>query len=406
MRSKDPKNLYKSDTELAKEIGQLLDVKAESGRHWIKLYKKKLDFRRDLETKALNPKKNGTVGHVNSSNRGRLTYDIALDQEVADWVYFQMQISLPPSRQDVKDFAFELIKSTSPKFKASDHWLSRFMNRHGLSIRQPNDKAPQQLGLHWQNQLIAFTDSIKEFKAKENINERFILNMDETPVFHEYLSQKVVAIRGEGRVEAWRQGKEKKKTSLILTISAAGDMLDPGIILDRETSYKLKCRNRIGLKIFTSSSGWMNEAVMLQWLIYPWVGQNKGILIFDSYAAHCTENVINSIAQRSQLFIAVIPGGLTFKLQPLDVCINRPFKNLLKKESRKYHKELAKAKLRENAHALTAVDPLKPKEVGAADLKNRIIYSDEKKPKAQKKNSKLSKREEVVFPLFPFISNV
>ena len=34
--------------------------------------------------------------------------------------------------------------------------------------------------------------------------------------------------------------------------------------------------------------------------------------------------------KRTNTDLAVIPGGLTFVVQPLDVCLNKPFKDLIR----------------------------------------------------------------------------
>ncbi|GFV31451.1 pogo transposable element with KRAB domain [Trichonephila clavipes] len=50
----------------------------------------------------------------------------------------------------------------------------------------------------------------------------------------------------------------------------------------------------------------------------------------DSMKAHVSENVKNALKSASSK-IAIIPGGLTKKLQPLDVGINRSFKSKVRK---------------------------------------------------------------------------
>ncbi len=55
---------------------------------------------------------------------------------------------------------------------------------------------------------------------------------------------------------------------------------------------------------------------------------SKSLLIYDSARAHITDDVKNMAKNFSQ--IAVIPGGLTKKLQPLDLTANKSFKSKLK----------------------------------------------------------------------------
>ena len=52
------------------------------------------------------------------------------------------------------------------------------------------------------------------------------------------------------------------------------------------------------------------------------------MFIYNLFSAHITEDVKASF-KNSNTDIVVIPGGLTSVCQPLDVSINKPFKNNL-----------------------------------------------------------------------------
>ena len=53
--------------------------------------------------------------------------------------------------------------------------------------------------------------------------------------------------------------------------------------------------------------------------------EEMALLVWDSFRGHLTEGVKALLARRN-VDVAVIPGGLTPVLQPLDKCINKPFK--------------------------------------------------------------------------------
>ena len=57
----------------------------------------------------------------------------------------------------------------------------------------------------------------------------------------------------------------------------------------------------------------------------------KKILFLDSYEAHKTDNVIEEF-KKMKLDYKFIPPGFTSSLQPLDVCINKSFKDYYKAE--------------------------------------------------------------------------
>ena len=60
------------------------------------------------------------------------------------------------------------------------------------------------------------------------------------------------------------------------------------------------------------------------------LGRRRSLLVYDVFEAHVTESVKVAIA-RENTNLAVIPGGLTSLVQPLDVSLNKPFKDNVRK---------------------------------------------------------------------------
>lgn len=92
-----------------------------------------------------------------------------------------------------------------------------------------------------------------------------------------------------------------------------------------------------GVAVFCNKKGWMNTEVMGVWIekcLRTRPGsffKKKSLLVFDAMTAHKEPSVqkqINAVGAH----IAVIPGGLTCKLQPLDVSVNHPFKTFVREE--------------------------------------------------------------------------
>jgi len=59
--------------------------------------------------------------------------------------------------------------------------------------------------------------------------------------------------------------------------------------------------------------------------------KNPAMLVYDSFKDHLEGSVKKKIHE-SGFDLAVIPGGLTSICQPLDVSINKPFRDNLRKE--------------------------------------------------------------------------
>ena len=88
----------------------------------------------------------------------------------------------------------------------------------------------------------------------------------------------------------------------------------------------------------------MNTDVMKEWTERCFRARQggfflpKSLLIFDAMAAHKELSVHKQI-NKTGAHIAVIPGGLTCKLQPLDIAVNHPFKCFVRNEWEKWMSE-------------------------------------------------------------------
>ena len=72
---------------------------------------------------------------------------------------------------------------------------------------------------------------------------------------------------------------------------------------------------------------WINE-IFLDYLDN--IIKNTCLLILDKAPIHCCSAIIEHLNNKNIKRI-FIPGGLTRKLQPLDVAVNKPFKDHIKK---------------------------------------------------------------------------
>ena len=81
-------------------------------------------------------------------------------------------------------------------------------------------------------------------------------------------------------------------------------------------------------------TGWMDECGTLNWLERPWnmedaVFKKPSLSVWDLFQAHLTDKVKEKCRSINTI-IPVIPNGLTSILQPLNVCLNKLFKDKLR----------------------------------------------------------------------------
>ena len=60
-------------------------------------------------------------------------------------------------------------------------------------------------------------------------------------------------------------------------------------------------------------------------------GRKRGLLVLDAFRCHTQPEIKQRLA-KGNTDIAIIPGGMTSMVQPLDVSINKPFKGLVREK--------------------------------------------------------------------------
>ena len=91
-----------------------------------------------------------------------------------------------------------------------------------------------------------------------------------------------------------------------------------------------------GVIVWFQTNGWMDTKLMNDYVDYL---KDTGIsgprtpkmMVYDSFKGHLEDSVKKKFHEAG-FDLAVIPGGLTSVCQPLDVAINKPFKDNLRKE--------------------------------------------------------------------------
>ena len=117
---------------------------------------------------------------------------------------------------------------------------------------------------------------IKERKRLEifddEVNLNRIVNVDETPVFLEIISNNTYNKKGEKEVIINTHENEKHHITVILTITGKGNKLPPVIIFkgkidkSNEKRYnKLDVVKQNRVYIFCQENGWVNDYIFKKW---------------------------------------------------------------------------------------------------------------------------------------------
>lgn len=192
-----------------------------------------------------------------------------------------------------------------------------------------------------------FSKYVLELAESLNIGPANILNFDQTNVFFSPEAKRTLSMKGEKTISAFRADCSHKCTAM-LGVSCSGVLFPPYMVFKgkntpggairkvfqrveaaRETQQQ--CEGFPTNCFYTvQDNGWMESKLVVDWankVVKPYTQQNGPvILLLDEFSGHQTREVRDALID-ADAFVVYIPGGYTWKLQVMDVGINKPFKD-------------------------------------------------------------------------------
>ncbi|KAE8751237.1 hypothetical protein FOCC_FOCC002065 [Frankliniella occidentalis] len=153
---------------------------------------------------------------------------------------------------------------------------------------------------------------------------------DQTPLYLDMPSRSTVEEVGGKSIQVKTTGNEKTRFTTMLAITADGRKLPPFILFRRKTLPKDAFPP--GIHVRAHESGSFNEDITKDWLKTVWARRpgallnKQSMLVLDSFRGHLTDSVKFQIREL-KTDLVIIPGEMTSLLQPLDVSVNKTFKN-------------------------------------------------------------------------------
>ena len=232
-------------------------------------------------------------------------------------------------------------------------WCLRFLKRQNLTMRTPThisqplkENAYQEIKSFFKN-IIDMRKGLSIYDNIENIG-----NTDETPIWFEFYAKKAIAKIGEKHINIRTFGTEKIRITVLLTILGNGIKLPPllvfkgkpngNIIYNRLQKHPSVTKGTIIVKCQENS--WVNQEIFLDYLTNIWLKPSirkktkNTLLIMDRAGSHFSDDISETFKIENCKYI-LIPAGMTRFLQPLDVCINKPFKDAFRKSYTDFEKK-------------------------------------------------------------------
>ena len=263
-----------------------------------------------------------------------------VEKDILSWLLEFRDLYVPVSILTLQEKAKRVVRPHNPTFNASRVWVEKLFARHRLSLisrTSVSQKLPKQL----EGSITKFYEDAGRYMRIGKYPRSLVANMDETPAFFDMIPAKSICKTGSTECIVRTSGSEKKHITVVLSAAADGTMLPPMLIFKGKTDKTIKkLRIPEGFIVKTQEKSWMDEGLMEVWVEEIWLkyvrevskqlGFDNSLLKFDAFSVHKTDDVQSKLVENKS-DILMIPPGCTSKCQPMDVCINKPFKAILRK---------------------------------------------------------------------------
>ena len=195
-----------------------------------------------------------------------------------------------------------------------------------------------------------FLTDVSTTVAMEEIPGELVLNWDQTGIKLVPSTTWTMERRGERRVEM-AGINDKRLITAVFCGSATGDFLPIQLIYKGKTA---RCHPRykfpVDWNITHSPNHWSNENTMVQYvdsIILPYVnsvrqmiGADKtDLVIMDNFKGQTTDEITNYL-EENNILVSYLPPITTDRLQPMDISVNKPAKEYLKKKFEDWYAEM------------------------------------------------------------------
>ena len=238
------------------------------------------------------------------------------------------------------------------KFLFSDKWFRGFCNRKRISLRRKTNasqKTPDQLV----NAITKFHQKLLCERIRGKFQLKDIANMDQTPlpfVLDDSRTYDTVGAK-EMLVRSGQSGLDKRQCTVHLTVFGDGVCRLRPTLIFRGKGLRISKEEKSNwdkrVKVFFQEKAWCDQTIMKCWINEEWGNmffnpanpESSGkIVCADVHRAQQTATVKRMLQSKNTVLVN-IPPGCASKVQPLDVSINKPFKDYLRTQFEKYRDE-------------------------------------------------------------------
>lgn len=201
-----------------------------------------------------------------------------------------------------------------------------------------------------------FLDDVVAVASMEDIPPELILNWDQTGIHLVPASTWTMDREGSKRV-AISGANDKRQITAVFCGSLTGDFLPLQVIYKGKTT---RChpqfRFPLDWHVTHSPKHWSTEQTMLEYIteiIVPYVEMTReslgdpeqaALVTMDNFKGQVTP-AINELLEANNIQVCLLPPNTTDLLQPMDIAVNKPAKDFLKRKFEHWYSEKVTSQL-------------------------------------------------------------
>ena len=220
-----------------------------------------------------------------------------------------------------------------------------------------------------------FLADIKAEVLMHDIPLDLVFNWDQTGI-HLVPTGEWTMHQAKDKIIPISHSDDKRQITGVFAVTATGKFFPPQLIYKGKTE---RCHPKVstpaGWDVWHSDNHWSTEETMVRYIekiIVPFVNNRReelklpksqhALAIFDCFKGQTTPKV-KALLGKHHIRAVIVPANCTDKLQPLDISINKPFKDEIKKRFQLWYASEIRELLKESKSAKV--------DVSAAAIKHR-----------------------------------
>ena len=235
-------------------------------------------------------------------------------------------------------------------------WVKSLFSRMGY-VKRKGSNAGKVTVAQFKEVQDVFMAGIQAEVLMNDIHPQLIFNWDQTPIYYVPTGEWTMNREKEKIIPIANSGNKRQVTT-VLSVMLTGEFLPPQLLYQGKTTHCHPVKEFLkGWDVWHSDNHWSNEETMKHYvekIIVPFVSNKRAELkltashlalaIFDSFKGQTTPAIYSLL--RSHNIVAIqVPANCTDRLQPLDVSVNKPVKQEMRKQFQMWYAEQVQQKI-------------------------------------------------------------